>query len=300
MTLRTNVDLLMVRAVGTLDWIRQRCFIARENWPVAAGRYYVGRRDRPVAISTLGSVELMEQIGRREEFAIVGKTFTENIGIEKVVQNIVTNPAIRFLLVCGPESPHKVGQSLIALKQAGVDSEGRIVGSLGKVPILKNLRRQQIGRFQEQVEIVDLIGEQRVDTIMAKVAELNRRDRSPFERESTPELDKVEHVSCWHRESLDYQADSAGFFVIQIDRTTGEIVVEHYDASFQLLRVLHSKKAIDIYSTMIRNGWVTRLGHAAYLGRELAMAEFALAHGWNYEQNQAVKPSPAAQKKLPR
>jgi tetrahydromethanopterin S-methyltransferase subunit A len=160
-TVRTNIDLLMVRAVGTLDWIRQRFFMARESWPVAVGRYYVGRRDRPVAISTLGSVELMEQIGRREEFAIIGKTFTENIGIEKVVQNIVSNPAIRFLLVCGPESQHKVGQSLIALKQAGVDSDGRIVGSLGKIPILKNLRREQIRRFQEQVEILDLIEEER-------------------------------------------------------------------------------------------------------------------------------------------
>jgi tetrahydromethanopterin S-methyltransferase subunit A len=129
MTVRTNIDLLMVRAVGKLDWIRQRFFVAHENRPVAVGRYYVGRRDRPVAISTLGSVELMKQIGRREEFAIVAKTFTENIGIEKVVQNIVSNPAIRFLLVCGPESQHKVGQSLIALKQAGVDSDGRIVGS---------------------------------------------------------------------------------------------------------------------------------------------------------------------------
>jgi len=291
-TVRTNIDLLMVRAVGTLDWIRQRFFTARENWPVSVGRYYVGRRDRPVAISTLGSVELMEQIGRREEFAIIGKTFTENIGIEKVVQNIVSNPAIRFLLVCGPESQHKVGQSLIALKQAGVDSDGRIVGSLGKIPILKNLRREQIRRFQKQVEMVDLIGEERVETIMAKVAELNHRNLSPFQGESTPWQDKIEHVSCWHRESLDYQADAAGFFVIQIDRRASEIVVEHYNTSFQLLRALHGKKAIDIYSTMIRNGWVTVLGHAAYLGRELAMAEFALVHGWNYEQNQGVKPSP--------
>jgi tetrahydromethanopterin S-methyltransferase subunit A len=291
-TVRTNIDLLMVRAFRTLDWIRQRFFVARENWPVAAGRYYIGRRDRPVAISTLGSVELMEKIGRREEFAIIGKAFTENIGIEKIVQNIVSNPAIRFLLVCGPESRHKVGQSLIALKQSGVDPDGRIVGSLGKIPILKNLRREQIIRFQEQVEIVDLIGEQRVETIMAKVAELNNRNPSPFQGESTPQLDKTEHVSSWHRESLDYHADAAGFFVIQIDRRASEIVVEHYNTSCQLLRALHGKKAIDIYSTMIRNGWVTLLGHAAYLGRELAMAEFALVHGWNYEQNQGVKPDP--------
>ena len=185
MTARANIDRGMVWVVRTLDRVRQRCFGASSEWPVAAGRYYVGRKDRPVAISTLGSLDLMHRIGRREEFAIVGKTFTENIGIEKVVQNIVSNSAIRFLILCGQESPHKVGQSFIALKRAGVDSEGRIVGSQGKIPVLKNLSREQISRFREQVELVDLIGEQRVETIMATVAELNRRNLAAFEGKST-------------------------------------------------------------------------------------------------------------------
>jgi len=242
---RANIDLFMVRVVGTLDRIRQRYFFRREQWPVAAGRYYIGRRDRPVAISTLGSIELMVRIGQRQDLAIVGKTFTENIGIEKVVQNIVTNPAIRFLLVCGPESPHKVGQSLMALKQSGVDAAGRIVGSLSKIPVIKNLRSEQIARFREQVEIVDMIGEQSVETIMAKVAELNGRNLSAFRGKSTRPLEQVEQVSCWHRESLDYHADPTGFFVIQLDRVAREIVVEHYDSSYQLLRVLHGKKALE-------------------------------------------------------
>lgn len=291
-----TIDVFMVRVVGTLDRIRQRCFFTRERWPVVTGRYYVGQRDRPVAISTLGSIELMERIGRRQDLAIVGKTFTENIGIEKVVQNVVANPAIRFLLVCGPESPHKVGQSLMALKQSGVDSEGRIVGSLGKIPVVKNLRSEQIACFREQVEIVDLIGEQSVETIMAKVAELNGRDLSPSRGKFTTQLEQVEQVSCWHRESLDYFADPAGFFVIQVDCVAREIVVEHYDSSYRLLRVLHGKRALDVYSTLIRSGWVTVLGHAAYLGRELALAEFALTHALNYEQNHELKTYSSVQK----
>jgi tetrahydromethanopterin S-methyltransferase subunit A len=288
-TARATIDRGMVWVVRMLDRVRQRCFRASSEWPVAAGRYYVGRKDRPVAISTLGSLDLMHRIGRREEFAIVGKTFTENIGIEKVVQNIVSNSAIRFLILCGQESPHKVGQSFIVLKRVGVDSEGRIVGSQGKIPVLKNLSREQISRFREQVEVVDLIGEQRVETIMATVAELNLRNLAAFQGKSTERRAGVEEVACWHRESIDYHPDSAGFFVIQVDGVAGEIIVEHYDASFQLLRVLHGKKALEIYSTIVRNGWVTVLGHAAYLGRELARAELALQRGWTYEQNEALK-----------
>jgi tetrahydromethanopterin S-methyltransferase subunit A len=280
----------MVRVVAALDWVRQRCFLARNRWPVAAGRYYVGRRDRPVAISTLGSLDLMKRIGRREEFAIIGKTFTENIGIEKVVQNIVSNPAVRFLILCGKESPHRVGQSFIALKCAGVNSEGRIIGSQGKIPVLKNLSLEQISRFREQIEIVDLIGERQVETIMAKVAELNRRSLAAFQGgPMAPPRADVEQVSCWHRESRDYHSDPAGFFVIQVESTAGEIIVEHYNASFELLRVLHGKRALEIYSTIIRNGWVTMLGHAAYLGSELRKAEIALRRGWAYEQNQDTR-----------
>lgn len=282
----------MVRIVTALDWVRQRWFVASNGWPVAAGRYYVGRKNRPVAISTLGSLELMHRIGRREEFAIIGKTFTENLGIEKVVQNIVSNPAIRFLVLCGHESPHRVGQSFIALKRAGVDSERRIVGSQGKIPVLRNLSREQISRFREQVEVVDLIGEQRIETIMATVAELNGRNVATFQGSPmTPRRD-VEQVSCWHRESVDYHSDPAGFFVIQVNRVAGEIMAEHYNPSFELLRVLHGKKALEIYSTIVRNGWATMLGHAAYLGRELAKAELALQSGWTYEQNEDVFKDP--------
>ncbi len=289
MAARANIDRCMVWVIRALDRIRQRCFGASSEWPVTTGRYYVGRKDRPVAISTLGSLELMHRIGRREEFAIIGKTFTENIGIEKVVQNIVSNSAIRFLILCGHESQHKVGQSFIALKRAGVDSEGRIVGSQGKIPVLKNLSRDQISRFREQVDVVDLIGEQRAETIMAMVAELNSRNPVAFQRKATERSAGVEEVSCWHRESLDYHSDSSGFFVIQVDGNAGEIIVEHYNASFELLRVLHGKKALEIYSTIVRNGWVTVLGHAAYLGRELANAELALQRGWTYEQNEDLK-----------
>jgi tetrahydromethanopterin S-methyltransferase subunit A len=288
-TARAKIDRAVVGVITTLDWLRQQCSVNSNKWPVAAGRYYVGRKDRPVAISTLSSLELMHRIGRREEFAIIGKTFTENLGIEKVVQNIVSNPAIRFLVLCGQESPHKVGQSFIALKRAGVDPKGRIVGSQGKIPILKNISREQISRFQEQVEVVDLIGEQRIEMIMATVAELNSRNLAAFQGNSMARSGDVEQVCCWHREGIDYHSDPAGFFVIQLNRAAGEIIVEHYNASFELLRVLHGKKALEIYSTVVRNGWVTVLGHTAYLGRELAKAELALQRGWIYEQNQDVK-----------
>jgi len=107
-SVRLAVDKTMVNVVGSLDRVRQIWF-KRQEWPVVSGQYYVGRKDSFVAVCTLGSIDLMKEIGPRKDIAIVGKTFTENLGIEKMIRNLVTNPSIRILVLCGKESPHRVG-----------------------------------------------------------------------------------------------------------------------------------------------------------------------------------------------
>ena len=290
--LKTTIDKAVVRIVAGLDRIYQKWFFKKRNWPVVSGSYHIGNINRSVAVCTLGSINLMKKIGSHEQIAIVGKTFTENLGIEKMVRNIVTNPAIRILILCGEESTHRVGQSLIALKRNGLDAGGRIIGSQGKLPLLKNINRRQVELFQQQVEIIDLIGEERVETVMETVKTANERELGPFQGPAPVEVETaekaVEHITCRHRESQDYEADPAGFFVIQIDDGSGEILAEHYSTEYELLRVLHGKNALQIYATAIRNNWITNIGHAAYLGRELSKAEIALKRGLLYEQNKEL------------
>jgi tetrahydromethanopterin S-methyltransferase subunit A len=286
---------IMITMVGLLDRIHQRFFFKKKEWPVVSGQYYVGRKESPVAVCTLSSLDLMRKIGPREEIAILGKTFTENLGIEKMIRNITTNPSIRFLILCGKESPHRVGQSIAALKKHGVDVRGHIVESRGKLPLLKNVTRDAINHFRQQIEIIDLIGEEQIDAVLARVAAARERNPGAFTGLPTPAdsggKKAVENITCRHRESQDYQADPEGFFVIQIDAQAHEILAEHYSNEFELLRVLHGKNALEISSTIIRNGWVTTLQHAAYLGRELGKAELALKRGWLYEQNKELMES---------
>ena len=35
------------------------------------------------------------------------------------------------------------------------------------------------------------------------------------------------------------------------------------------------------------NGWVSKLDHAAYIGRELTKAELSIEHGFDYKQDDA-------------
>ena len=82
--------------------------------------------------------------------------------------------------------------------------------------------------------------------------------------------------------SHEYQDDKAGRYIIGTDKKS--IVVEHYNSKGELLRLIQGATARDICIMLIRNGWVSRLDHAAYLGRELMLAEFAIQQDLPYER----------------
>ena len=65
------------------------------GWPVISGDYIVGDPESPVAVTTLASHIEAELSGA----AIAGPCKTENLGVEKVVANIISNPNIRFLIL---------------------------------------------------------------------------------------------------------------------------------------------------------------------------------------------------------
>lgn len=81
--------------------------------------------------------------------------------------------------------------------------------------------------------------------------------------------------------------DKAGYFVILPLNSKGRIHVEQYDYSDRLLRTIQGENARAVYTTIIKNGWVTELSHAAYLGKELARAELSLQNGLKYAQDKA-------------
>jgi tetrahydromethanopterin S-methyltransferase subunit A len=83
------------------------------------------------------------------------------------------------------------------------------------------------------------------------------------------------------------EMDKAGYFVIIPRGERGAIVVEHYSYDNKMLRTIEGCDARGIYSTIIQNGWVSQLSHAAYLGKELTRAELSLKHGFKFVQDGA-------------
>jgi tetrahydromethanopterin S-methyltransferase subunit A len=225
--------------------------------------------------------------------AIAGRVYTANLGIEKVITNVTENPTIRFLLLCGKESPFfQVGQTLKFLSLNGVTAEKLIVDAPGHLPQLNHIPSIHIERFRRQVEVVDCIGETDVNKLAVIIQELTARNPGSF-GEVTPLL----HVRAdhdfkvlrpgGHREPIAY--DPNGFFVITLDRQSGEITVRHYRPDNTPAHIMSGRNAETILLGLLREGLISQMSHAGYLGAELAKAEAAMRLGLNYEQDQPLR-----------
>ncbi|MDL2246686.1 tetrahydromethanopterin S-methyltransferase subunit A [Methanobrevibacter sp. OttesenSCG-928-K11] len=153
-----------------------------EGWPVISGDYITGDPESPVAATTLAS-HIEADIGGT---AIVGPCKTENLGVEKVVANIISNPNIRFLILCGSEvQGHITGQSFVALHENGCDPEKKSInGATGAIPFVENVPLDGVERFQQQLEIIDMIDVEDISAIQAKINECVEKDPGAFEEEA--------------------------------------------------------------------------------------------------------------------
>ena len=149
------------------------------GWPLIKGDFHSGDANSCVAVVTMGS-HLDEQGICDAGAALCGSCKTENLGLEKVIANVIANPNIRFVLLCGTEvKGHLSGQTLHALHEGGVEG-GKVVGSKGAIPFIENLDDAAIKRFQEQTELVDIMESEDLGEIKAKISELAGKDPGAF------------------------------------------------------------------------------------------------------------------------
>jgi tetrahydromethanopterin S-methyltransferase subunit A len=139
------------------------------SYPPEEGRYLRGNDYSPVAVAVIliynqesipPDIENLVRVGLESGAALSGTVQTENIGIEKLICNIVANPNIRYLVIFGPESPgHQTGDALLKLAENGLDERRRIIGAQARTPYLFNLPIEYIARFREQICIINLLDE---------------------------------------------------------------------------------------------------------------------------------------------
>lgn len=261
----------------------------RRGWPPLPGDYHVIRYRAAVAVCTLNSADVAQRIATAapEGLAIVGTMQTENLGIERVIRNVIANGNIRFLVLCGTDTQqaigHLPGQSLESLFHNGIDERGRIRGAKGKRPVLKNVTVHQVNSFTGQVELISMIGEHDERSIAEKVRELAAQRREPVVRT----VDDVAAEITRAIEPKKMISDPSGFFVVYPEAAAKRILVEHYTNDGVLNHIIEGSSPAAIYSTIIEKNLISRLDHAAYLGRELARATHCMEAGEAYVQDRA-------------
>ncbi len=150
------------------------------GWPIIQGDYISGSPESCVAVCTFGS-HLDEQGICDKGAAMCGSCKTENLGLEKLIANTISNPNIRFIIFCGTEvKGHLSGQSLKALHENGVEG-GKIVGSKGAIAFIENLDNAAIERFREQVEVIDIMESEDMSAITAKINDCVGKDPGAFD-----------------------------------------------------------------------------------------------------------------------
>ena len=139
------------------------------EYPPEEGCYLRGNDYSPVAVvvilrwmreETPSDIERLVRTAVESGAALSGTLQTENIGLEKVICNVVSNPNIRYMIVCGPESSgHLVGDAMLALANNGLDDRRHIIGTEAPTPYLFNVQLEFVERFRKQVTVIDLINE---------------------------------------------------------------------------------------------------------------------------------------------
>ncbi len=160
------------------------------GYPPEEGCYLRGNDYSPVAAvvilrwmreQTPPDIEKLVRVAIETGAALAGTLQTENIGLEKVICNIVSNPNIRYLVICGPESPgHLVGDAILALINNGLDDHGRIIGAEAPTPFLFNIPAEFVDRFRKQITLIDLTNEGSPEVLRQAVWSCYQEKPTPF------------------------------------------------------------------------------------------------------------------------
>lgn len=125
----------------------------------------------PVAVATLASdYERFNLDG----YAMIGCVFTENFGVQLVITNMLKNPNIRYLILCGQESAHLAGDAFKALHENGVARIGtyrKIIGCKSPIPFIDDIPEWAVDEYQENIILVDMMGIEDDALIQKKIDE---------------------------------------------------------------------------------------------------------------------------------
>jgi tetrahydromethanopterin S-methyltransferase subunit A len=257
-----------------------------EKWPFVSGNYLVIDDTAPIVIVMPDNNELAEDLAALSirDLCMICPACRNASDIEKLIRNVESNLAIHSIVLAnGEQQTYPAMEALCAI--FGSDEECSEKAASLVHAVRGRLGPLDIDSLQDRVKVVDMLGYVDIDKIIAGVNKLGSeavRSNAGFRVQDAHSDTGIERVIAPSSIPTDLQPDKAGSYFIRTHKRS--IAVEHHNSKGELLRIIEGTTARDICTTLIRNGWVSKLDHAAYLGCELTRAEVALREGTPYEQ----------------
>ena len=275
---------------GLKHFIRRNLAPESAQWPFVRGDYTVVDASAPVVVMSSYPTELTALADSPPVGLCMTAALHSADEAADLCRALAANLAVQFV-ICLESETAKRPLATAVLKLGNDDKAQK--GDVGALmnTIASQLDVGDLDELRRRVEFVDLLSCRDTAKIVARVELCRAAASQPnagFVKQTTdtgvPRLVLPRHTRNATR------ADKAGHFTIRLEEQS--IVVEHLNGKNRLLRLIEGKTARDICLALIRNGWISKLDHAAYLGRELARAELALQSGRPYTQDSAEPSDP--------
>lgn len=135
-------------------------------------RLYYGDPNSTLAICTLSSIRMLKDIASlplMDKINVAGRLLSENKGIDQLVNYIISHDKVDTIILCGKDTTgHRPGHSVLCLHRNGIDKNGIIINSESPNPVL-TVTQEEVLKFQQQVKIINKIGEEDISNLRLKV-----------------------------------------------------------------------------------------------------------------------------------
>jgi tetrahydromethanopterin S-methyltransferase subunit A len=271
---------------GIKQFIRRNLVPRSAQWPFVRGDYAIVDTAAPVLVATSTPSQLLKTLAANPPPGLcMAAALHSADDAADLLRAVTVNLSIRSV-ICVESGAAKQPLAAALLKLGrGDDAPKGGVGSIMNT-VAAQIDSADLAALCRRVEFVDMLSRSDPAKLVERIEQLRVAAGQPNAGIVTQTTESgVPRLVLPRDTRYEARADKAGNFRIRLEEHS--IAVDHMNGKERLLRVVEGKTARDVCLALIRNGWVSKLDHAAYLGRELARAEIALRKGQAFSQDEA-------------
>jgi tetrahydromethanopterin S-methyltransferase subunit A len=99
---------------------------------------------------------------------------------------------------------------------------------------------------------------------------------------------KLKYLEGSYHKYKDWKKDPKGYFLIRLNKINNTIEVGYCKKNNLIDVIIEGKNPQEIYATAIKEKLISKMEHAAYLGKELQKAYTALKYNLEYLQDEEL------------